>query len=204
MPPPNSSYDAFLRSMTITPEKWRDGVGYDLDALHGVSDSERTSLVDTLANRLAAQPDWRDIEALGAIDTPAARQILRDAAGRLAPGLRMECVLQLQALGEPVDADSAIAEAIRAGKSGQGFDKALLLAQRSPGATVRAAVLAAALDGADSTVRVACAGLAFYLAGLSSEPFDWNHRPFFLRFADDDRNTRLEAYQELCRLSQTA
>ncbi len=38
------------------------------------------------------------------------------------------------------------------------------------------------------------------MAGLADEPFDWNHRPFFLRFADDSPPADAKAaFKELCK-----
>jgi len=42
--------------------------------------------------------------------------------------------------------------------------------------------------------------LALYLGGKSSEAFDWDYRPLFLKFGEEDRTVRVEAYKELCRL----
>jgi hypothetical protein len=42
------------------------------------------------------------------------------------------------------------------------------------------------------------AALLLYLHGLASEPFDWEQRPFFLRFNSDDACDRRAAFVELC------
>ena len=42
------------------------------------------------------------------------------------------------------------------------------------------------------------AALALYLGGKAEEAFDWNHRPFFLRFVDENRSVQIDAYKELC------
>ena len=59
MPPESRSkfspaYAAFVASMTIDVEKWRNGIGFDLDALKEATPSERESLVEILGERLAA------------------------------------------------------------------------------------------------------------------------------------------------------
>jgi hypothetical protein len=41
--------------------------------------------------------------------------------------------------------------------------------------------------------------MLFYLAGIAKEPFDWDHRPFFLRFNGDNHEEHMAAYEELCR-----
>jgi hypothetical protein len=76
---PNFSepYKLFVGSMNITVNEWRDGIGFNIDVLKKVTDSEREVLVRILAERLETNPDWREIEALGAIGTVAAKEILR-------------------------------------------------------------------------------------------------------------------------------
>jgi hypothetical protein len=59
--------------MEIGYTKWREGGGYDLDALENISASERASAVKMLAARLKTNPNWREIEALGARETAAGR-----------------------------------------------------------------------------------------------------------------------------------
>jgi hypothetical protein len=49
-------------------------------------------------------------------------------------------------------------------------------------------------------VAVHFAARLFYIHGRADEPFDWNHRPFFLRFHTEDRGERLAVYRELCTL----
>jgi hypothetical protein len=62
-------------------------------------------------------------------------------------------------------------------------------------------VIDALLDGTlnrDGEVAVNFAALLFFLHGKSKEAFDWDHRPFFLRFNTTDPAERLAAFQELC------
>jgi hypothetical protein len=37
-----------------------------------------------------------------------------------------------------------------------------------------------------------------FLHGKASEPFDWQQRPFFLRFHTEDRREREAVFRELC------
>ena len=57
--------------MVIDYEKWHDGVGYDLDAIREASQDERQAIEILLFNR--GTRDWRDVEALAALDTARAR-----------------------------------------------------------------------------------------------------------------------------------
>ncbi len=52
--------------------------------------------------------------------------------------------------------------------------------------------------GRPGDVAVHFAALLCFVHGKSSEAFDWNHRPFFLRFNTTDRAEREAAFRELC------
>jgi hypothetical protein len=52
----------------------------------------------------------------------------------------------------------------------------------------------------DGEAAVHFAALLFFLHGKADEPFDWNHRPFFLRFNTDDRKERIAVFRELCEI----
>ena len=109
-PPPTFSpgYAAFLASMTMTLEKWREGIGFDLVALGQTTDSERNLLVKTLSERLETEGDWREIEALGAIGTPEAKEVIRRASRNGTPETRLYAEEQLLKLDEPANLESAI------------------------------------------------------------------------------------------------
>ena len=196
----NSSpaYQEFLASMQITVEEWREGIGYNLEALERVTDAERDSIVQMLAHRLETNPDWREIEALGAIGTPAAKKAIQAAAKNGDAETRMRAAAQLHEMGEPADLEKSIIDALRNTAIYGGLTQALDLAEEHPSPRIQETLLDLALNGAEEQ-RIHCAALALYLGGKADEAFDWNHRPFFLRFGEEDRTVQIEAYKELCR-----
>jgi hypothetical protein len=183
--------------MEITVDDWRDGVGYDLDALDEVNDSERDKLVTLLAGKMKSAPDWRQAEALGAIGTPAAVKVLQSAMHSEDPELRIHVAEQLVELGESADLESAIINALRKSNLSNGLSYAIDTAEEHPSPRIQDALLDLALHGEEEQ-RIHCAALALYLGGKSEEAFDWDHRPFFLQFSDPDRNVQIAAYKELC------
>lgn len=193
----SEAYNSFVASMRITVEDWREGKGYDLNALDHVSEAERQDLVNVLAEELRDNPDWRQAEALAAIGTPAAVRVLRTAMQTANPELRIHIAGELAALGEPADLESAIIEALRNTTLSSGFSYAIDTAAEHPTPRIRETLLDVSLNG-DAERRIHCAALALYLGGQADEPFDWNHRPFFLRFGDEDPKVRMDAYKELC------
>jgi HEAT repeat protein len=183
--------------MNMNVEKWREGIGFDLAALEKVTDSERETLLKMLVERLESEGDWREIEALAAIGTPQAKAALRRAAEDGSPETRLYAAEQLARLKEPTDLERAIIEALRKTSLFGGLSQALDLAEDHPSPRIQETLLDLALNG-DEEQRIHCAALALYLGGKAEEAFDWNHRPFFLQFGDDDRKVQIKAYKELC------
>jgi len=192
------AYTAFLASMTIDLEKWRDGIGFDLESLKNVTEAERDLLVQTLIHKLETEGDWREIEALAAIGTPRAMDAIRKAAEGGASETRLYATRQLAETGEKTNLESAIVQGLRNTSLFGGLSQALDMAEEHPSPLIQETLLDLALNG-DEEQRIHCAALALYLGGKAEEAFDWNHRPFFLQFGDEDRNVQVEAYRELCR-----
>lgn len=195
---PSPAYEKFLKSMKLDYDDWRDGNGYDLEALEDITDSERAAAVKLLAERLESDPDWREVEALGAIATPAARKAIRSAVEHADLETRMRAAEQLIELGETADLEGTIIEALRNTAMENGFSQAIDMDEEHPTPRIRETLLDLALNGTEEQ-RIHSAALALYLGGKAEEAFDWNHRPFFLSFGDEDRSKQIEAYQELCR-----
>jgi hypothetical protein len=73
---------------------------------------------------------------------------------------------------------------------------ALDLAESHPTPRVKRALLDCARL-ADPTTRVNAAAMLMYLCGKAEEAFDWNQRPFFLRFGTEDNQELRAAWMEL-------
>jgi len=167
----------------MTVEKWREGISFDLAALKNVTDWERASLVKTLQERLDAVGDWREIQALGEIGTTDAKEAIRRAIEHGSPETCLYAAEQLAKMNETEHLEHAIIEALRKASLFGGLSQALDMAEENPSPLIQETLLDLALNG---------------LGGKAEEVFDWNHRPFFLRFGDNDRNIQIEAYKELC------
>ena len=77
-----------MASTHIGYDEWHDGIGYDLDALGQLEGGERDEVQRWLLAR--ANEDWRDLEALDALGSSAAkgavRETLRTGSRRATPG----------------------------------------------------------------------------------------------------------------------
>jgi hypothetical protein len=179
----------FEKSMNIGMEEWRDGIGYDLDALAKMTSTERARIERLLIRKLSEHGDWRDVDALAAIGTSAAMDAVMKARTHDDPAICEHALSYFLAQGH-VDRDLEN-DVIRATKLG-----AIDLAEKCPTAPVKQALLELALSG-EATVRVNAAALLLYLCGGAAEPFDWGQRPFFLRFGEDDPGEVRSAWEEL-------
>jgi hypothetical protein len=196
---PTEAYKTFTASTNIGYEQWHDGIGYDLAALTKSTEQERAHVAARLIRRLeSGEGDWRDIEALAALDVPETREALERALPRAKPEMRLHIASALVAMGASVEIDRIIADILRRGTYEDGLSQALDFAARHATPFLREVLLDCARNGKPD-VRVHAAALSLYLAGKADEAFDWNHRPFFLQFGEEDEQIRERAYVELCR-----
>jgi hypothetical protein len=186
----------FRDSMTMSYEKWHDGIGYDLSALAEMSGAARGEAEALLLSQGIS--DWRDVEALAMLDSDAARSALREAmclgnieirlaVARLAPSL----------LGETQLA-ACIVDALKAAVFYRGLTEAIELAARFHPPEVIAA-LWGCLEQRSGEVAVHLAALLFYVHGRSETIFDLKHRPLFMTFHTEDAAARQAAIAELRR-----
>jgi hypothetical protein len=195
---PSDAFSRFVSSLELDHGRWRDGDGYDLEALGSIEQGERGDVVHLLAQR---EPTWREIEALAAIDIPPAFMAIERALrhGR-SIDTRLAAAQALHHLGkldEPID--KMLAREIRNLTAGDGCTRALLMAEEHATEDVKHALLAASHNRTASAMH--CAAVLCYLAGVAKEPFDWNLRPLFLRLGPEEpEDDREAAFRELCTL----
>jgi hypothetical protein len=184
-------YQRFLDSMIIGYMQWHDGDGYDLEALAALKDEERGAAETVIITHLATKADWRDVEALAALGTPGAMTAVKVATKHGNSEVRNRA-LEIMAAGGLEQAGPGLEDDIvRAVERG-----ALDLAESHPTPRVKRALLDCARL-ADPTTRVNAAAMLMYLCGKADEAFDWNQRPFFLRFGTEDNQELRAAWTEL-------
>ena len=194
------AYDRFISSMTITQEMWHDGIGYETDALAEMTAEELAELV----KRMKECGDWRDVEALSLIaaiehekPASAAKVTLKERAkSKDKIGLRAAAALRDMGETGAGDLEDSVVETLLRMGDGSAFSEALDRSEEFPTPRVKLALLKCARD--HSTMGVHCAAMLYFHAGLAKESFDWDHRPFFLRFNAEDEEDRARAFKELC------
>jgi hypothetical protein len=192
----DSAARRFLASMPFTQEMWLVGTGYDLAALRRVPIDRRAELEDVLIHHYPR--DWRDIEALAEIDSPRARQAIHEALDDPDPAVRREARRHVP--DNEIDStgrEARLVELLSGPNLRDHLTEALDEAEEFHPPAVIEALLQAAAEG-DGESAVHCAALLYYLHDKADEPFDWNHRPFFLRFNTSDRAEREAVFRELC------
>lgn len=198
-PPPaaETPLQRFLDSMPMNFDRWHDGLGYDLSALDELTSTERESVESILIQHHPR--DWRDIEALAKLNTPRACAEIEKALTSPDPKIRREAMRHSGNKLNPSERERLLLEGLRncslVGGVGDAIDEA---AEFHP-----PAVIDALFHGAlhqDGQTAVHFAALLFYLHGKADETFDWNHRPFFLKFNTEDRAARKAVFSELCKI----
>lgn len=197
------AYARYIASKAIDYERWHDGEGYDLDAFAAMTPAERDS--EAAAIIANGEPDWRDLEVLGAHGTRACIEHLRGLL--LHPSIETRA----HALGVLIDhdhtpgsvADVQLAHIIDAIEDGDddAVTPTLLLAQEHAGPISKLALLRGAKDKPSLALHFASALLD--LAGISDDlaAFDPALRPLLLRLLPDNAaDDRMAALDEVCRL----
>lgn len=182
----------FLQSMEMNHERWHDGVGYDLDLLRSAGPEEREQLESLLLG--GGVRDWRHVEALAVLDSPKARAALRRAFEIGDDELRIALLSHAPGIFDEEEHTSVIVSAL--GKTGihDGLTQALLLVEDFHPPEVIDALLRGVLNR-DGATAGEFAAMLLYLHGKAAEPYDMEHRPFFLKFQDDDR---AGLFRQLC------
>ena len=171
--------DRFVASMVMDFDKWHDGIGYDVELIDEMSADERKAVEQKLISKL---DDWRDLEALDRLGTPAAHAAIEKARQSSNAELR----LKAQDYGPDPHPDLREA-AIIAGLSNEdlsdGLSEALDQAADHPTPNVIAALLKCARDTGGPGAYDAAAVL-YQINGKIESHFGFENREFFLRFVD--------------------
>lgn len=190
-----SAVARFKASMEITHEKWHDGIGYDLAVLKEATPEELERIETLLIARRFH--DWRDIEALAALDSTRAQEALKGALALGDAKIRLAvCAHAPELVTERQRIDSLV-QALEQSEIGTGLSEALdEVAEFHPPEIVR--TLLRGLMARDGSIAVHFAALLYYIHGKAPEPFDLEQRPFFLRFNTANRVEREQVVRELC------
>lgn len=192
----SKAYQLFLDSMILNFERWHDGIGYDLEALAQLDSRERSLVEKLLIQNLIDKGDWRDVQALEALNTPSAIDAVDKARFHKKTKVRnyaLRIIINSRDPGNTTkelntELEEQLIQAVMQGD--------YQMAESMPTMRVKKALLDSVLE-VDREIRVSAAAFLLYICGQTSEPFDWNQRPFFLRFGEESGEELKQAWQEL-------
>lgn len=189
----DSLLSRFAASMVMDYEKWREGTGYALDLIGKADTAERAAIESLLLSR--PPKDWRDIEALAALDTPRAREALLEASRSSDNALRIAVHGYAPHLLSKKRRIESLVEALRTAVVYEGLTQALLEVQDFHPPEVMEALLRG-LTTRDGPTAASFAAMLLYLHGKAEGPLAMDQRDFVLRFNTNDMEERRAAASE--------
>lgn len=193
--PPTSTVGRFMASMEGSFDQWHDGTGYDIALLKSAAPDELAQIESVLLSR--GVDDWRDVEALAALDSPRARVRLREALKDGNHRIAVAVAQYAPDLVSDAERTKVLVAALEGSEIYAGLTQALLQVEEFHPPEVIAALFRELLAGKCGN-PVHFAAMLMFLHGKATSSFDWTHRPLFLRFNTADRAERESAFRELC------
>jgi len=194
--PGSDVLESFRESMVVTYEKWHDGIGYDLDILRNATPEQLAEIESLLTERPIG--DWRDVEALAAIDSPRSRAALVQALRHPDHQIRTAVADYAPELVSDNEHTELLVAALEEAETYTGLTRALDQIESFHPQRVIDALFRGLLKRNGETA-VHFAAMLMFVHGKANGPFDWDHRPFFLQFHTEDPSVRRRYFRELCR-----
>ncbi|MBK8978317.1 MAG: hypothetical protein IPM29_20635 [Planctomycetes bacterium] len=185
----------FLASMVIDYERWREGTGYDLSSLAAATPTEREAIEALLVGH--GVRDWRDVEALAALDTPRARSVLRETLAHGSAELAVAVLRHAGQLATDEQRTAVLVAALGSTTFYHGLTQTLLEVEEYHPPAVIDALLRGVLHRTCGEA-IHFVAMLMFLHGRTREPFDWTERPYFLEFHTEDRQERERLFRDLC------
>lgn len=194
---PSAAYAKFLESVVPVWQKWQPGESYDVASIARLKPGERAQAVEVLTSRDAT---WREVEALAAIDLPAARAAVREAlTHHLSIDTRLAAAEALQRLDPAFDMETMLTRQIRAlNQPADGLERALRLAAAHASPAILQALLWSSYNCTDCAP--ACAKLLLTLKGGAAGPADAETETLLGKLGlHNSSMDRSAAFETLCR-----
>lgn len=193
---PTDALEKFLGSMKIGYMEWHDGVGYDLKALRELSPEALKQLESLLIAR--KDRDWRDADALAALNTPATIEALKECVNGPNIEVKLHAVRHLKEMNIVDRVEEVVLDTLPTSNLLKGFTRVLALAKDYPTERIKETLLWCSLNG-NTDIRVHCAAMVLYLYGKAASEFDKDQKIIY-QFRTQDKAQRLEAFSELCQI----
>lgn len=181
----------FVQSMEIDYQKWHDGVSYDIAIIRSATPDDRARIEAILVERGAR--DWRDVEALAALDSPGARALLKKALGSQDFTVATAVLDYAPNMATPRERSAVLVAALERAEFGKGLAEALRALPKFHPPEIIDALFHGALHKKPSGAHFAA--MLMYLHGQAASAFDNSLSPLFVRFSGLNRE---EPFRELC------
>ncbi|MBE2214774.1 MAG: hypothetical protein IAE82_12955 [Opitutaceae bacterium] len=188
--------DRFRSSMQMTVDKWRDGEGYAIALLAEANAEARATIESILVSRGVG--DWRDVEALAALDTPRARNALTRVLCSGRRDLAEAVTRYAPHLVNDAERTRVLVDLLERGEIYGGLTQALAQVREFHPPEIIDALLRGLLARPAASGIPHYAAMLLFLHGQAESDIDWAQRPFWIRFATDDRAERERLFRELC------
>lgn len=185
----------FRASMELDYEKWREGTSYALDLIDAATPDDRAAIEALLLGR--GVRDWRDVEALARVNSPRTRAALRDTLLHGSAEFAAAVVRYAPDLADEREQAATLVRALEDTDFYGGLTQALMQVQTFHPPAVIDALLRGVLQRTGGA-QVHFAAMLLFLHGKASSAFDWDHRPYFLRFNTTDPGEREMLFRDLC------
>jgi hypothetical protein len=190
-----SAIDRFSASRDINYEKWKEGEGYDLDALREMSAASQAGIVSSLI----PPRDWRDVEALITIDSSTAHEALRAAASKGSIDIRLAVMERAPLYFTEEQRVDTLVTAIQTAVVFGGLTQALDMIEEFHPPAIQEAMFEA-LTKREGDVAYHMATSLAVIHGKISSRYDWALRPKLLEFNTSDSRARVRALLDFCLL----
>lgn len=194
--PSSPALEKFLKSMEIGYMEWHDGIGYDLSAMRELCGKELKQVETLLIS--GKDRDWRDVEALAALNTPSAIEALKECLLSQNIDVKLFAVRYLKEMNVVDRVEEIIVSTLPSTKIGRGLTYALALAKEYPSERIKEKLLWCCVNGNDD-IRIHCAAMSLFLHGKASTEFDRDQKLVF-KFGNKEKAKRIEAFSELCQM----
>ena len=183
----------FDDSTQMNYDRWKEGTGYDLQALASMSPASQRAT----EARLTPPSSWRDVEALAALDTPTARQTLQLAVRDEPIDVRLAVLSYASALiDDATRTDTILLALTQVGPFAGRTETLDLVMEFHPPIIVQALFVGLLQASGEMAYHYAAALAAIH--GVVDSRHDWSLRPLYLAFNTDDAVARRDAFLTLC------
>ena len=190
---PQSAFERFLLDRQMAREKRRQP--YDLTIIKNASPEELAQIEDFLVSRPVS--DWRDVQALAALDSPRARALLRKTLKSRDHHLATAVKEHAPGLLSEEEQTRTLVAALKGYDTDFGTMEALHQVEHLHPPEIVDALFRGVLTRNGKTA-IHFAAMLMFVRGKADSSFDWEQRPFFLKFNTEVRAEREAAFRELC------